>query len=78
VDAAAALSALPPLGDGLIGVGPLDSDTAAALLRAVGIAGDAPGLPDEQAPLLALIEALPRPVTERLLVELLARIVEPG
>ena len=78
VDAAAALSALPPLGDGLIGVGPLDSDTAAALLRAVGIAGDAPGLPDEQAPLLALIEALPRPVRERLLVELLARIVEPG
>lgn len=72
VDAAAALSALPPL------EGALDSDTAAAILRAVGIAGDHPGLPDEQAPLLALIEALPRPVTERLLIELLARIVEPA
>ncbi|MFE4470289.1 pyridoxal phosphate-dependent decarboxylase family protein [Leifsonia sp. NPDC056824] len=73
VDTAAALSALPPLGDR-----PLDSDTAAGLLRAVGIAGDAPGLPDEQAPLLALIEALPRPVTERLLIELLARLAEPA
>jgi sphinganine-1-phosphate aldolase len=29
------------------------------------------------APLLALIEALPSPVTEQLLVELLARLVEP-
>lgn len=73
VDPAAALSALPPLGDR-----PLDSDAAAALLRAVGIAGDAPGLPDEQAPLLALIEALPRPLTERLLTELLARLVDPA
>ncbi len=73
VDAEAALAALPPLG-----AGPLDSDTAAGILRAVGIAGDSPGLPSDQAPLLALIEALPRPLTERLLVELLARIVEPG
>ncbi|GAA4150918.1 pyridoxal phosphate-dependent decarboxylase family protein [Leifsonia shinshuensis] len=72
VDPAVALAALPPVGDRA-----LDSDTAAALLRAAGIAGDAPGLPDEQAPLLALIEALPRPVTERLLVELLGRLVEP-
>ena len=73
VDAEAALAALPPLG-----AGPLDSDTAAGILRAVGIAGDSPGLPSDQAPLLALIEALPRPLTERLLVELLARIVETG
>jgi glutamate/tyrosine decarboxylase-like PLP-dependent enzyme len=72
-DAVAALAALPPLG-----AGPLDSDTAAGILRAVGIAGEAPGLPNDQAPLLALIEALPRPVTERLLIELLARIVEPS
>ncbi len=73
VDGAAALAALPPLA-----AGPLDPDTAAAILRAVGITGDAPGLPSDQAPLLALIEALPRPLTERLLVELLARIVEPS
>ncbi|MBN9632389.1 MAG: aspartate aminotransferase family protein, partial [Actinobacteria bacterium] len=73
VDAEAALASLPPLG-----AGPLDSDTAAGILRAVGIAGDSPGLPSDQAPLLALIDALPRPLTERLLVELLARIVEPG
>ncbi|MBO1740896.1 aspartate aminotransferase family protein [Leifsonia sp. TF02-11] len=73
VDAEAALAALPPLG-----AGALDSDTAAGILRAVGIAGDSPGLPSDQAPLLALIDALPRPLTERLLVELLARIVEPG
>lgn len=73
IDAEAALGALPPLS-----AGPLDSDTAAGILRAVGIAGDAPGLPNDQAPLLALIEALPRPLTERLLVELLARIVEPS
>lgn len=73
VDAEAALAALPPLG-----AGALDSDTAAGILRTVGIAGDSPGLPSDQAPLLALIDALPRPLTERLLVELLARIVEPG
>lgn len=72
-DGAAVLAALPPLD-----ASALDSDTAAGVLRAAGIVGDDPGLPDEQAPLLALIEALPRPVTERLLVELLARIVEPG
>jgi sphinganine-1-phosphate aldolase len=29
------------------------------------------------APLLALVEALPHPLTERLLTELLARAVEP-
>jgi glutamate/tyrosine decarboxylase-like PLP-dependent enzyme len=38
-------------------------------------AGDA--LPDRLAPVLALVEALPAPLTERLLVELLARVVEP-
>jgi glutamate/tyrosine decarboxylase-like PLP-dependent enzyme len=72
-DAGALLGELPPgLGDG-----PLDSDTAAAVLRAAGIVGDRPGLPDDQATLLAVIEALPRPLTERLLIELLARLVEP-
>jgi glutamate/tyrosine decarboxylase-like PLP-dependent enzyme len=34
-------------------------------------------LPDRLAPFLALVEALPAPLTERLLTELLARLVEP-
>ncbi len=58
----------------------LDSDAAAALLSAFGLLGG-PGaggaLPDRLAPVLALVEALPGPLTERLLVELLARVVEP-
>lgn len=68
---------LAALGGG-VPAGRLDSETALAILQAVGLAGEGPAtLPDEQAPLLALIEALPRPLAERLLVELLARIVEP-
>ncbi|KRE21616.1 aminotransferase class V-fold PLP-dependent enzyme [Agromyces sp. Soil535] len=64
----------------------LDSDTAAALLTAFGLLGGAGAagaagatgaLPDRLAPVLALVEALPGPLTERLLVELLARVVEP-
>ncbi len=60
----------------------LDSDTAAGILSAIGLGvdgDDASGarLPDELAPFLALIEALPHALTERLLIELLARIVEP-
>lgn len=58
----------------------LDSDAAAALLSAFGLlGGDGAGgaLPDRLAPVLALVEALPGPLTERLLVELLARVVEP-
>ena len=34
-------------------------------------------LPDRLAPLLAVIQALPAPVAERLLTELLGRLVEP-
>ena len=41
----------------------------------IGIGGAA--LPEKMAPLLALIEALPAPLAERLLIELLARLVEP-
>ncbi|GIT79543.1 aspartate aminotransferase family protein [Leifsonia sp. LS1] len=74
VDPAAVLDTLP---DGLA-ESPLDSDAAVAVLQAVGIGGSGDGaLPDDQAPLLAMIEALPRSLTERLLVELLARLVEP-
>ncbi len=72
VDPDELLSALPPLDGGL------DSDTAWALLQGFGIGGDGGGLPDRLAPLLAVIEALPAPIAERLLTELLARLVEPA
>jgi sphinganine-1-phosphate aldolase len=71
VDAAPLLAALPPLEGGL------DAETAWALLQGFGIGGATGGLPDQLAPLLAIIEALPAPIAERLLTELLARLVEP-
>jgi sphinganine-1-phosphate aldolase len=71
VDPAAALGQLPPP------TGPLDSDTAAAILAGFGVAAGG-ALPESLAPLLAIIEATPPPLAERLLIELLARLVEPG
>jgi glutamate/tyrosine decarboxylase-like PLP-dependent enzyme len=71
VSAADVLGALPPL------TGPLDSESAFALLSGLGL-GAGGGLPDRMAPLLAIMEALPAPVAERLLTELLARLVEPA
>jgi glutamate/tyrosine decarboxylase-like PLP-dependent enzyme len=71
VDAAQVLGALP---DEL--PERLDSDTAASLLAGIGLGGGG-ALPAQMAPLMALIEALPHPLTERLLTELLARAVEP-
>ncbi|MCK0118615.1 aminotransferase class V-fold PLP-dependent enzyme [Isoptericola sp. S6320L] len=70
-----------PLLGGLAGLGTLDSDTAADLLRTMGldasrIGDDGPGV-GPMAPLLAAVEALPAPVAERLLTELLGRLVEP-
>lgn len=57
----------------------LDSDGAAAWLIAFGLldADSRGALPTRLAPVLALVAALPAPLTERLLVELLARAVEP-
>jgi sphinganine-1-phosphate aldolase len=75
----------PELVAALAAIPGLDSATALAVLGQVGLgagsgsgldSGDA-ALPDRLAPLLALIAALPDPLTERLLVELLARLVEP-
>jgi len=63
--------------DLLGGLGELDSESAWGVLQAIGLAGDGPGLPDRMAPFLALIAALPAPLTERLLTELIARTVEP-
>jgi hypothetical protein len=74
VDPVSLLGGLPPL-DGNVG---LDSDTAWALLQGFGIGSDGGALPDQLAPLLALIEVLPPPIAERLLTELLARLVEPA
>ncbi len=70
VDIRPLLGQLPPLD------GPLDSETAYALLQGFGIGSEDSALPDRMAPLLALMEALPAPVAERLLTELLARLVE--
>ncbi|AYF97090.1 pyridoxal phosphate-dependent decarboxylase family protein [Protaetiibacter intestinalis] len=72
VDASALLAALPPLDETA-----LDADTVWALLQGFGIGGGAE-LPDAQAPLVAVIEALPPALAERLLVELLGRLVEPA
>ena len=71
IDAAGLVAALP-----LDGIDTLDSDTAWAVLQGFGIGGTA-GLPAKQAPLVALIEALPAPIAERLLTELIARLAEP-
>jgi glutamate/tyrosine decarboxylase-like PLP-dependent enzyme len=65
------LSALPVLDAAL------DTETAWALLQGFGIGGSDGTLPRQLAPLLAVIEALPAPIAERLLTELIARLVEP-
>jgi glutamate/tyrosine decarboxylase-like PLP-dependent enzyme len=54
----------------------LDSASAAAALAGIGL-GEGGALPEAMAPFMALIEALPHPLTERLLTELLARTVDP-
>ncbi len=57
---------------------PIDSDTALAILAGIGlVSSESGGLPDRMAPFLALVAALPAPLTERLLTELIARVVEP-
>lgn len=54
----------------------LDSATAFGILQAIGLVRNEGGLPDRMAPFLALVEALPAPLTERLLTELVARTFE--
>ena len=76
----AVLAALPAEALAALGnpdAAPLDSETAAGLLGALGIGAGEQGLPARMAPLLALIAAMPAPLTERLLIELLARLIEP-
>ncbi|MGV8884605.1 MAG: pyridoxal phosphate-dependent decarboxylase family protein [Microbacteriaceae bacterium] len=57
--------------------GPIDSATALDILVTLGLVGETAALPDRMAPFLALVAALPAPLTERLLTELIARVVEP-
>ncbi|MCM3656181.1 aminotransferase class V-fold PLP-dependent enzyme [Agromyces mediolanus] len=66
-------------GAGADGAGRLElgSDQAAGLLGSLGLLGGEEPLATRLAPVLALVEVLPRPLTERLLVELIARAVEP-
>ena len=87
VSAGDVLGALPPeLVAGLSSpdAPPLDAESAFGLLAAIGLGNSVDGdrgsgaLPDRMAPFLALVEALPAPLTERLLTELLARLVEPA
>ena len=84
VSATDVFGALPaPLVAGLTApdAAPLNAETAWGILEAMGLAGGAPtttaGLPDRMAGLLAMIEALPAPLAQTLLIELLARLVEP-
>ena len=56
---------------------PLSSAEASAVLAGLGIGAGGSVLPEQMAPLLALIESLPAPLTERLLIELLAGLVDP-
>lgn len=76
VSPADVLGALPAGFD--LPTGPIDSETALAILAGIGLVStESGGLPDRMAPFLALVSALPAPLTERLLTELIARVVEP-
>jgi hypothetical protein len=79
VSAADVLGSLPPeLVAGLSSAdAQLDSESALGILRTIGLVGEEEGLPERMAPFLALVAALPGRLTERLLTELLARLVEP-
>ncbi|MFT2815491.1 pyridoxal phosphate-dependent decarboxylase family protein [Leifsonia sp. A12D58] len=79
VDPVRLLPALPELPAAILaGEQVLTSEQAFEILASLGIGADgADALPEHLAPLLAVMEALPAPLTERLLVELLARLAEP-
>ena len=56
----------------------LSPGAAWAMLRVVGVGGGGDALPQEMSTLMALIEALPGPVAETLLIEVIARLSEPS
>ncbi|RWZ50914.1 aspartate aminotransferase family protein [Labedella phragmitis] len=76
VPAATATDALGTLSSDLLSAGSLDAATADALLGALGLGGASP-LPDGIAPVMALIEAVPSSLAERLLIALLTRLSRP-
>ncbi|HYI33766.1 MAG TPA: aminotransferase class V-fold PLP-dependent enzyme [Glaciibacter sp.] len=93
VDAELVLQLLPPLADdsgpltsaeafevlGRLGIDSTGSSSSVAVTAGdAASAAAAAVLPRQMAPLLALIEALPAPFAERLLIELMARMVEPA
>lgn len=55
----------------------LDSRTAQELLVGLGLGDNSAGLPAAMAPVIALVEALPSELSQRLLIELMARLIEP-
>lgn len=70
------LASLPPQLVAGLGDATVDAATAFSILQSIGLMPDGGGLPDRMAPFLALVEALPAPLTERLLTELVARTLE--
>lgn len=72
INPAEALSAL-----GLQELPTLDSRTAQDLLMRLGLGDNSAGLSQAMAPVMALIEALPSATSQRLLIELMARLIEP-
>ena len=54
-----------------------DSAVSRSLLARIGISDARAGLPERMAPVMALVEALPQALSERLLIELMATLVEP-
>src|SRR5699024_783982 len=75
------LAALPKHAGALLGsaeAGLVNSEQAYVLLSEMGLAGEGDGqLPDQMATFMALLEKMPQKLGERLLIELIARVVEP-
>jgi glutamate/tyrosine decarboxylase-like PLP-dependent enzyme len=76
VPAATAADAIGALPVDLLSGRPIDADTADVLLDALGLGGTSP-LPDRIAPVMALMEAVPSALAERLLIALFARLSRP-
>jgi glutamate/tyrosine decarboxylase-like PLP-dependent enzyme len=76
VPAATAADAMGVLPADLLSGPSIDADTADTLLDALGLGGSSP-LPDRIAPVMALIEAVPPALAERLLIALFARLSRP-
>ncbi len=77
IDGGQVLAALPIDLSSIPAGAQLDSATAFQLLGGIGLGTGSSALPEKMAPLIALIEALPHELSERLLTELLARLSEP-